>query len=147
MSSSCSEPCLCGDPHCGRCFPQPFRTNFKVKTIKRDKGRRKRAEGKRAKLVRADCVTRDGYCRVRRDIKDQHGDCEGPSEWCHLGEKTRAKTRRMAPEERHSTEWTIMACKKHHDMIDGRRKPVLKVAMPDPEGADGLLSWSADRSS
>jgi len=132
-------PCLCGDPGCGRCFPQPYGTNFKRKTIKLKRGRKRRSESKRVKSVRPQVVARDGYCRIQKDL--QLNECEGKSEWAHLPDYTRAKTRKMSPEQRHSTEWTIMACTKHHDQIDGRRKPKILVAMPDPEGADGLLLW------
>jgi hypothetical protein len=90
--------------------------HFKVKTIKRDKGRKRRAAAAVVKRVRADVKARDGYCKIHQS------NCEGPSEWAHLPGHTRAQTRGQAPELRHTVEGTAMLCKRHHDMLDGRRK-------------------------
>jgi hypothetical protein len=120
---------------------EPGTTHFKTKTIKRDKGRKRRAEAKQVKTVRPLCVERDGHCRVRRDVGVMLGGCEGPSEWAHLNEKQRWKTRKMDAEERHTTGGSLMACKKHHDQIDNRRKPRLYADACGPKGADGPLHW------
>lgn len=93
------------------------------------RAKRRRAEGVVAKKVREKCVDRDGYCRY------QSG-CDGPSEWAHLGEKKRARTRGMAPERRHSTEGSLMLCRYHHGLYDSGQMTI--TPMTD-NGADGQL--------
>jgi hypothetical protein len=121
-------------------FPKPT----KRKAIK---ARQDRHEAAVIKAVRAACVERDGYCRVRQS---HHYDkilldldlleCAGSSQFTHLPPKTRAATRNMAPEERHGTAWTIQACRRHHDMIDGRQRPRIVVRCLTPDGADGPIA-------
>ncbi len=100
------------------------------------RAKRKLTDAKYAKLIRAVCVERDGYCRYGGKAGDQIA-CAGPSEWAHLGDKTRAKTRGMAPEARHTTRDSLMLCKAHHDAYDGRRRPRLLIEMAGSCGADG----------
>lgn len=98
-------------------FPKP-------EPIKRVKGRRKRAEAVVKKEVRRQVCTRDGYCRVNvadRVTVGTLGRHEGLSEWAHLEEKRRSKTRGMNPEERHTTQDTVMFCTRHHQMYDARQ--------------------------
>ncbi len=138
------EPCLCGDPFCGRCFPQTAHWRapmWKTKTIKKRKGQKKRAERKVVTSVRAECVKRDGYCRVRRD-GFLVGDCEGKSEWAHLPSHRRSKTRGQEPERRHTTAGSCMLCQKHHDQLDGRRLPRILVTGLDDADADTMLAWT-----
>lgn len=118
-------------------FPKP-------EPRKRTKARKARTEAVVKHQVRAMCVLRDGYCRlgVIHDITRGHtkiGECFGPSQWTHLPPFTRAQTRNMAPEQRHSTAWTIQACEFHHDRIDGRRWPKLIVTPTTDRGADGPI--------
>lgn len=111
-------------------------------TRKTIKTRKKRAERAVISCVRAACVERDGYCRVAG-----HGPCAGPSEWVHLPPRTRAQTRGMTPERRHSSAWTLMACRQHHNRIDGRQRPRLTVApWSNRDGADGPLVITAEAS-
>ncbi len=82
------------------------------------------------KAVRAICVERDGYCRLMGLTP-----CDGPSEWCHLEEKKRARTRGMSPEKRHTQDFSMMACRKHHQMYDTGE---IQIAMTE-KGADGPI--------
>jgi len=121
---------------------EPGVPHFKVKTIKKAKGRKRRAAAKVVKSVRAQCVTRDGYCRAKKDGLADHV-CDGPSEWAHRPGHTRAQTRGKAPEERHTTADSFMLCKLAHDQLDNRRKPRLYVdaLSGDGVGARGNLLW------
>jgi len=112
------------------------------------KARRKRQAAKVVKSVRARCVARDGYCRIDAASGGPKGDsaafdvgpCSGPSEWAHLSEQKRAKTRGQAPEVRHTTAGSLMACKTHHDRYDGRQRPRLGIEATIL-GADGPLEF------
>lgn len=128
----------------------------KPETRKRVKGRRKRQAAKVVKSVRARCVERDGACRIcewERNPDDTHeGDggmdylpypdefAANPSEWAHLNEGTRAKTRGMSAERRHTTAMSLMLCQFHHDRLDGRHHPRITITATEPRlGADGPL--------
>jgi hypothetical protein len=113
------------------------------------KARKDRHEAAVIKKVRAAVVERDGECRLWRDfisrwqnetVTTYIGFCFGPSQWTHLPPKTRAATRKMAPEQRHGTAWTIMACERHHDLLDGRQQPRIVVRCLTPDGADGPIA-------
>lgn len=91
------------------------------------RGRAERHAAKVVKSVRQQCVERDGYCRyatewLRRDLGvTQRGSCVlcvGLSEWAHLGESKRFKTRGKPPEERHTTAGSLMLCAFHHHAYD-----------------------------
>ncbi len=118
----------------------------KRKTVK---GRKDRAEGKVKKSVREQCVERDGWCRVGQyRAFDRHGwgglcfECSSNlSQWAHWGEHTRAKTRGQAPERRHTTGGSLMLCKAHHDALDGRSHPRLKITALTDNGCDGPLRF------
>jgi hypothetical protein len=109
---------------------------WKGPTRKQLKARRKRKERAVVRDVRARCVERDGYCILRGGAL---GPCEGPSEWAHFGEHKRFKTVRQEAEERHTTAGSFMACRRHHDQYDGRRKPRLVISAPTSLGCDGAL--------
>ncbi len=98
---------------------------------KRMKARAKRTEAAIIRAVRAACVARDGYCRAS-DL----GGCYGPSEWAHAPWWTRAKTRGMKPELRHTTAGSMMLCQKHHADVDGHR---LMAAPGDERWCDSLV--------
>jgi hypothetical protein len=68
-------------------------------------------------------------------------DCDGPSQWAHLGDKKRAKTRGMKPDARHTTEGSLMLCRRHHDRYDGRQMPSLRIKALTEHGADGPLEF------
>jgi hypothetical protein len=50
--------------------------------------------------------------------------CHGVSEWAHLGDKKRFKTRGQAPEIRHTTAGSLMLCQKHHADYDAGRMAI-----------------------
>ena len=111
----------------------------KPEPLKRVRGRKTRAESKVKKSVRAQCVERDGHCRACLRLRGLYAECFGPSEWAHLDERKRFKTRGMAPEKRHTTADSLMLCKRHHDMYDGRLSPRLSIEAHTPKGADDIL--------
>lgn len=124
--------------------PKPRRPRKPLGVTAKARAKRTRAEGPVKKAVRQACVERDAYCRFWLDrftsaFHDDVTDCEGPSEWCHL--KGRAHTRNMAPELRHNTMTSLMLCTRHHDRLDGRARPRLKVKPLTGLGADGPLTW------
>lgn len=120
------------------------------------RAKRRRAETPVAAVVRASCVERDGHCRVGNMTADALGDtfseamfehaladgCDGPSEWAHLGDKKRAKTRNMKPDVRHTTAGSVMLCRQHHDRYDGRQTPRMFVKALTEAGADGPLEFT-----
>ncbi|MES2341685.1 MAG: hypothetical protein V4597_08405 [Pseudomonadota bacterium] len=123
----------------------------KIVTRKTVKGRQDRAEGRQKKAVRARCATRDGTCRavfgpaLHGDTLDQDTaghECQGPSEWAHLGDKRRGKTRGMAPEERHTTAGSLMLCRSLHRRYDGQARPRLEIEKLSDKGADGPLRFT-----
>lgn len=112
------------------------------------KARKDRAEAAIKKAVRAACVERDGYCRFMAPIDDKFdittalSVCDGPSEWAHWGEFTRAKTRGMAASDRHRVDGSLMLCKRHHDHLDGRRLPRLIITALTDIGTNGPLRFA-----
>jgi hypothetical protein len=117
----------------------------------RGRAARRRREGPVAKKVRAACVERDGHCRywLERFVNpfmEDIADCDGPSQWAHFGEKVRAKTRNMKPEQRHTTWGSLMLCRLHHDQLDGRQHPRLKIEALTKFGADGPLAFTGGSS-
>lgn len=110
--------------------------------------KKRRAERPVVTRVRALCVERDGYCRYWKDVFEAAFvavECDGPSEWAHLENMRRSKTQRMKPELRHTTAGTAMLCRKHHDRLDGRARPRLRLTVLTNRGADGPLQWRTSR--
>lgn len=114
----------------------------------RTKRRKQRHEAAVIKDVRAACVERDGYCRLRQtyDVafcatSGLFGRCEGHSEWAHFANRRRAKTRGMDPAERHTTAGSFMACRRHHADYDAHR---LNIEAMTDRGCDGPLAFSAE---
>lgn len=106
------------------------------------KARAKRAESALVPLVREQCVDRDGYCRLAGVAR--FGPCSGPSQWAHHHEKSRAKTRNMAPEERHDRRWTFMMCQGHHeDGLYAYDLNRMDIEMLTERGADGPMQFTA----
>jgi hypothetical protein len=106
------------------------------------KARKDRAEDARAAHVRAACVLRDGHCRLSKD-NPVHV-CQGFSEWCHTHAKRRSKTRKMAPEIRHTTADSFMACTSAHDRYDNRKRPKLGFTALTDRGCDGPIAWQGE---
>ncbi len=102
-----------------------------------------RVEARIKRAVRAQCVLRDGFCRVA-SASYYHpafrlfGRCDGVSEWAHLEGARRFKTRKRAPELRHTTAGTCMLCTRHHRAYDARQ---IAVEVLTAAGADGPLVW------
>lgn len=106
----------------------------KPEPLKRTKRRKLRKESEVKMEVRAFCVVRDGDCRLRGRLP--WFPCDGVSEWAHLGDKKRARTRGMKPEDRHTSAGSMMLCTVHHRAYDDGRmsyRPLTK------QGANGLV--------
>ncbi len=126
-------------------------TRQKPGTMANARAKRKRADDSVAKLVRAKCEMRDGYCRIGMDEAGigevtqttmvVYPDCAGPSQWTHMHSRRRSQTRNQAPEVRHDSQHSFMACKRHHDQYDNRDKPRLYVTALTKAGADGPLKF------
>lgn len=87
--------------------------------------------------VRAAVARRDGYCRLRHVAGLPA--CGGPSQWAHLGEHRRFRTRGRPPEQRHCEEGSLMLCDRHHDLYDCNR---LAIEPASPAlGAAGRLMF------
>lgn len=109
--------------------PQP-----KPASRKQVKAKATRAERQVIKSVRERCVERDGYCRLAGMTERLR--CFGRSEWAHLNESRRFKTRGMAPEDRHTTEGSLMLCNAHHQAYDSHHISIMPLT---DRGADGLV--------
>jgi hypothetical protein len=106
----------------------------KGKTKRQLKARKDRQEARVKRSVRAEVAKADGFCRLS-EIEDHI--CSGRSEWAHLGDKKRARTRKQTPEVRHTTAGTLMLCTPAHRAYDDglwRIEPQDKAA-----GANGVL--------
>ncbi len=127
-------------------------TRRKPGPMARARAKRKRADDAVAKAVRAACVERDGYCRFGLPNSDR-GDvvvfggglywtvCSGPSQWAHMHSRRRSQTRNQAPNVRHDTAHSFMACQRHHDRYDNKSTPRLYVTALTKAGADGPLKF------
>lgn len=107
-------------------------------TRKKVKAKKQRAETKVKTSVRAECVERDGVCRLFGQslaLYELVGSCYGAPEWAHLGEKRRAHTRGMAPDVRHTTADSLMLCTRHHQAYDARTFDIMGSA----RGANATL--------
>ncbi len=124
--------------------PQP-----KGRTKRQLKGRKARHEAAVIAVVRAVCVERDGYCRIRKSgptlaiVVEVFGACDGPSQWCHMHQKRRSRTVGQAPEVRHTTADSFMACVRHHADYDAYR---LLITSLTRAGADGPLRFTRSKS-
>lgn len=119
-----------------------LRPNAKPPKRKTLKGRKDRAEAKVEKAVRAQCVDRDGYCRIQKDVAwpvdGQRYTCDGESQWAHMHARRRSQTRGRDPEVRHSSRYSFMACAFHHSEYDAHR---LIITARTRKGADGPLKY------
>jgi hypothetical protein len=112
----------------------PFK---KSEPTEKEKAREDRREALVKKHVRAECVDRDGYCRVQSDdpaLLAIVGPCSGFSQWSHWEAHRRAHTRGQAPEHRHTTAGSGMLCDGHHTAYDARD---WQIEYLTPRGADG----------
>lgn len=111
-------------------FPKP-------EPLKRTKARKARTEAKVIAQVKLAVMERDGSCRM---AVTGVGACAGVLDWAHLPQWRRSATRGKPATERHTTQGTVLLCRKHHEMLDGQRAPRMFVEH-GPDGADGLLKW------
>lgn len=117
-----------------------------IPTQKAEKAKSERVEKKVKVDVRSKCATRDGPCVLTRAgfgdrIVGDLGNCDGPSEWAHLEEKRRSKTRGQPAEVRHTSVDSCMMCRRHHARYDGRERPRIAVDKLTKRGADGPLRF------
>jgi len=96
-----------------------------------------RTDAAYAKTIRDQVMRRDAGCRapIHRTAGDL-GECNGPEAWAHMAGHRRFETRGLPPEQRHSTEWTLMLCAKHHADYDARRLRIIGT------NADGPLEFT-----
>lgn len=118
----------------------PELTFAKGRTRKQVKATKDRTASALERRVRMECVARDEYCRFFG--LPLMGACEGASEWAHLGEWRRARTRGLPPERRHHTQGSLMLCEFHHDEYDAYRLDINY----GPEGANGWMTATWARS-
>lgn len=97
----------------------------------RSRAKRRRAEDPFLKACREHADRRDGPCKL-----SVLGDCDGPSGLMHLRPRTRAQTRGMPPAYRHSIEYTMNGCQRHHKLYDDRK---IDLAMFAGLGANGPI--------
>lgn len=110
------------------------------------KRRKDRKEAAVASAVRATVSERDGFCRLftyDSSVYQMFGSCQGLSQWAHLGDARRFKTRGMEPTLRHTSSGSLMFCARHHQDYDAHRMQV--EALTD-RGADGPLRFTIGES-
>ena len=119
-------------------FPKP-------ESRRRTKGRKKRHEATVARSVRAIVADRDGRCRLFGTTI--FGCCAGRSEWAHMDNGRRFKTRGMRnPHDRHRTDASLILCGSHHQhgpfALD---RHTLLIELLTDRGADGPLRFLSAR--
>jgi hypothetical protein len=108
----------------GLAFPKP-------PTRRQAKSRRSRADAAAIKAVRLLALERDGRCWFATNRQGSEWiHCMGLPELAHLPPRTRARTRGMAPDERHSLPYVAILCTHHHNRVDGRSGPRLVIPTP-----------------
>lgn len=115
----------------------------------RKAARRRRAESKVVKVVRPVVADRDGDCRLyvfdlatRANVWRLFGACCGLSEWAHRREHSRAKTRGMVPDARHTTATSLQLCSRHHqDDRYGYDRSAFRIEDLTDLGCDGRLRF------
>ena len=98
------------------------------------KAQKREHETQVIKAVRFACMKRDGHCRVAGRVGTP---CYGPSEWAHLGDHRRARTRGRDPEERHDVRFSVMLCRLHHHDYDAH---AYDLAYDPERGANGPVT-------
>jgi hypothetical protein len=117
----------------------------KPESRRRIKARLRRMETDVVHAVRPQCVDRDGYCRLNvvegeayELVTRLFGECQGYSEWAHLGDHRRARTRGQDPEVRHTTAGSLMFCAGHHHRYDANDFTIEETTA---RGANGPLRF------
>lgn len=97
----------------------------------RYRAKRRRAEDPALTACRKHANRRDGACKL-----SVLGGCQGPTALMHLRPRTRAQTRGMPPAFRHSVEYTMNGCHRHHRLYDDH---LIELAMFADLGANGPI--------
>lgn len=126
-----------------------FQKPEKRSTTKR---RKKTKERDIKSVVRTAVEERDGYCRLywydadtRLSIVKIFGPCGGRSTWAHVNDKRRFATRGMEPEERHTTDGSIMLCEWHHQTGPAAYDAHgMEIEYMTERGCDGRLRFVRD---
>ena len=125
-------------------LPKP---KHRPRTTTRNRSRVRVAIG----TARAECVERDGPCRVAKAIAEADnvliqndlvmafGECQGRSEWSHYNAThRRSKTVNQDPEERHTSAHSLMLCTYHGAEYDQHRMDITEL---EPAGCHGRLRF------
>lgn len=107
----------------------------KGESIESVKDRKRLAEEAQQRKVKKKVRARDGFCRLS-EVNKWFGLCGGISEWAHLNDKKRARTRGQAPEVRHTSAGSLQLCSTHHQAHDAGKLP---IEPKTKDGADGVL--------
>ena len=92
-----------------------------------------------AATVRDRVIERDGHCRYGKDVAShERSECRGPSEWAHINDWQRFKTRGRPPERRHATQGSMMLCQRHHELYDDGH---IEIDYWEPHYCDGHVSY------
>ena len=146
------EPCLCGDPACGRCFPQ---TPTWPPAWKGPQWKQGRVAARKAKLkVRRQRVTKERDAKA--DTRKRDKVCRFPLCGCRrIGEGLKAfpevsHTKHKGPGgdptgKTSTTENLVLLCKwRHQDAPISRHKQTLRVVYLTDRGFDGPIAWEVD---
>jgi hypothetical protein len=143
-----SGPCLCGDPECGRCFPQPstWPPTWKGPQWKEKRGTTTKARAKRTRRLarserseKADVRIRDRHCRFPHCGCRQLFGMKAIPTVSHLVHKgaggdpkgLRSKANAM-----------IFLCKwRHQDARISRDRNTLRYVPLTDAGTDGPVAW------
>jgi hypothetical protein len=115
-------------------IPKPAKRATGKRMRVKPQSARQRADLAYAAKVRKVVAARDEVCRLAGRLPP----CSGALAWCHMEGHRRSQTRRMAPQDRHSTAWTVMLCARHAEMEE--RHQVTSEYLTE-NGADGMMAW------
>lgn len=142
-----TEPCLCGDPECGRCFPQTWPPTWKGPQWKQAKGTTTKARAKRTRrLARSE---RSEKAAVRR--RDD-GHCRFPECGCRqlFGMKAILTVSHLVHKgaggdpkgERSTAAGMICLCKwRHQDGPISRDRNTMRYVPLTDAGCNGPVAW------
>ncbi len=109
--------------------------NPKGPTVRELKDAKQKKEKYVAARIRKQVFRRDPACVIPEDPRWPH---EGPDEWAHMEEGTRARTRGNPPEIRHTSRLSCRLCRAHHFAYD---RGALRPTFLTEDGADGPIEW------
>ena len=113
---------------------------LKTAMRRRDKRKRtkRRADQEVINTVRVRVGLRDLDCRFPLDAR-RRWPCDGFAEWAHRTPFRRSRTMGLPPEERHTTQGSMMLCTAHHRLYDTFQ--VYDQPTDLDAGANGPLRW------